>query len=888
MADFEKIDRNLKRLFQANAPDEHVQTYLESEGVTAQDVETWKSKSAQVYQPSPAMQPGAVMRPGEGRSRRKPAPAVKRQTPSVTGPGPTMPPAVVLPEQMGVPQQAPPPRMTPQPPPQQSAPPPTMPPTAPTQPAADNGSGFIDDYILGPAQAVGGAVAGAGQAVYDAVKGKQDPRFKDTPTLQENSGMAMDGFAEMTAVSDDALADVWAKTLGDRYLGTFKDANGYPVIRFRGKDGSVQFGYVNKPGLDGQDINRGISQAIPYLVGGGVAGRALKSLGVGANVAGQALAAGTTSIAQDAGAQSIGSEQGVDITRAGIAGALGGGGELIGRVAIPFVMKYRSSNIINEDAMGNITLNAKGKRLAQREGLNPEMVIPRSAVSKELKQNLAVANDPAEALIKHQTDQFGIRTTSGQRSKNPMELQLEKDLRIDTMGPEAGKKMRSFDTEQAADIRRAALGMDGAPLPPPPPEAAHLAPKSVGPVINTKRGADVGRDELGESVRRGFQGAIDNAKKMEKAAWSKVHNVSPKAGAFEALPKIISRKMKTARIDADLHPAASKMSKDLQAYADGNAGINPEAPEILGQQAIRYVDEMRRNLLDTMNAAKDTTDKKLAGRLYGAYLDWIDDAAQKQLITGGPQAALAMRDARGATKQFMSILKPKGAQGKTATATLEKVKDAQSGEEALKALLGASGPQADLPAGAIKSIRQYKAATHKLAGKDGIDAWNDLRLAHWTRQVARKDGELHTPQMIVKNIRHLKKNQPSLYKTLYTPDERKLIDEFEGAVNQANWKPHDINPSGTGSVQRSAMRGLVQDQAAFYAQATRAQGTMRGDKWKLIQSRIWRTIAKYIKMTEKPAGTITVNRALNQDVMRRRVPAIGGYPASLAPQVDKE
>ena len=58
----------------------------------------------------------------------------------------------------------------------------------------------------------------------------------------------------------------------------FKDANGYEIIEHRGPDGKPAMAYVNKPGLDFNDVSRGVVGAVPYVASGG----ALGSMGKGA------------------------------------------------------------------------------------------------------------------------------------------------------------------------------------------------------------------------------------------------------------------------------------------------------------------------------------------------------------------------------------------------------------------------------------------------------------------------------------------------------------------------------------------------------------------------------------------------------------------------------
>jgi len=741
-------------------------------------------------------------------------------------------------------------------------------------------AGVMENYV-DPAI---NAVKGAANWVGGAIQGKHDPKYKDIPQIEKNSGIIMDGVAKSTAVDDAAFTNVWEKTLKDegRYIGTIKDENGYNIIKFRDKNGAEQMGYINKPGLDWQDVDRGVSAALPYMGAGKVMGAAAKGVGVIGNVAAQVFGAATTSGAQDVVARQIGSKQGLDVNRMAFAAGLGGSGELVGRALIPFVKKWRGDKTIwQADDMGNLTLTERGKAIAAKEGVAPDITID-AAQAKRVLSETATAKNPGEALIQERTGQFGTPTSAAQRSKEPMAIQIEKDLRVDTLGPAAGKRMRDFDEIQKDAIKRAALGDDSAV----PAGQYSFQPNQIGPTIAPGRtSVDIGRDNLGLSIQGGFKQAAAKAKELENNAWAKVVNIEPKSGAFESLPTIMQKSLGMRRVDQNLTPNAWAMSKEIENYVNKRAGLNPEAPEFLGQQGVKYVDEMRQTLLGMKNGVLDPKDRAAANSLYSGFLDWIDDAAEKSLLTGGPQAAAALRDARGATRTMRALFKPKDAGGAKSpvTRTLERVENAYTGEEVLKALLGTSGSQGSVANGAVQAIKHYKAATTKLGGKEGAAAWNDLRLARWVQLVTDKKGEMLTPGMLTKSIEMAFKNQPSLMKELYKPSELALMKRYADAVKQTNWRPYDINPSGTGTINRSATKALVEEQVRFQGQSARAKGTFGGDKAKLLESRLWRMLGTYIKQLEKPVGRTASNRALSQDIAQARTPATGGYASAFAP-----
>ena len=71
-------------------------------------------------------------------------------------------------------------------------------------------------------------------------------------------------------------------------------------------------------------------------------------------MAAQAGAAGLTSAGQDVVASGMGSKQGLDVNRMGLAMAFGAGGELVGRAFAPFMRKIIKDRRLVDDA-GKLT-----------------------------------------------------------------------------------------------------------------------------------------------------------------------------------------------------------------------------------------------------------------------------------------------------------------------------------------------------------------------------------------------------------------------------------------------------------------------------------------------------------------------------------------------------
>lgn len=739
-------------------------------------------------------------------------------------------------------------------------------------PLAEGEPTTYDQYV---APVVKG-VTDAAQGAYTAVVGKHDPKFKGLPSIEHAAGI-MDPMAEMTGVSDAAYGDIMRKNLGDRFISSERDANGYEVVTFRGKDGQPQQAYINKPGLDGSDVNRAISVAVPYMLAASGVGRLARGAGTVTNMALQGLTSGAVSVGQDVAAQGQGSRQPVDTTRMLVSGGLGAGGELAGRVLAPFIRKMiRDQSLVGADGK----LTRKGIELAKREGVDPVLID--KELAEAIQRGSVNALDPAEALVKAQTDRFGIPTTKGQRTNDPQMLLIEKDMRVGTLGPHAKEQVDNLDNSQKAAIERAARGESG----------GDAGTNVIAPRLAPHRSVqDQGGDVLGIDVKRGMDAAKSRINTLERNAWQATENIAPRSDAFATLPDFVQKALGSQRVDMPMRgspqpsqtPAALVMSREIDAYIKGRAGINPEAPEVLGQQAIRYVDEMRRRLMAMKDGAKSPEDLKAAKAIYRAYDDWMVDAAEKNLLTGSPGAAQAVLNARRTTAELRGILQPRLNGKKTAAARiLDKVGEAQTGEEVLRALLGASGPKASLPPGAVDAMKRFKAATTQLGGRAGKDAWNDVRLAHWLSLVVGKNGEMLPNGTLITSIRDSFTNRPSLMNALYSPNEQRLMRQFAQAIKSAT--PKDPNPPGSGTAVRGLFPKLVKDQ--LQAASTRATFGSKGQRHKILLARIYRGLSKVLPNIlegKNQFGSMAASRATSQSLTPLTPPSLAGYASAFSP-----
>ena len=580
----------------------------------------------------------------------------------------------------------------------------------------------------------------------------------------------------------------------------------------------------------------------------------------------QGLTAAGTSAGQDVAAQGMGSKQGIDQNRMLVAGALGAGGELVGRVAGPFIRKIIGDRSL-VDANGKLT--ARGRKLAEKEGVDPNLID--GDLAKEIQRLQTNAADPAEVLVKAQNDRFGIPTTKGQRTNDPQMLLIEKDIRAGTLGNQAKESLKNVDEAQKAAIKRTGAEYDL---------------RSIPPVLAPNRAtSDLGRASLGDGAKEGLEAASVKVKALENAAWKGTENIAPRSGALERLQHFVQKELGPRLVDDEVTPVANAMGKQIDAYIKGSAEIRPGAAEVFGQQSITYIDQMRRRLMAMKNGAKPGGEDAAAAKaVYAAFDKWIGDAAENQLLTGSPGAAQALLNARRTTAELRGILSPRLNGKKTPAARiLEKVRDADTGEEVLKALLGSSGPKSEVATGGVTAMKHFKAATTKLGGKAGRDAWNDVRLAYWLKLVQNKGGEMLPNGTLVNSIRDSMKNRESLMRVLYSDKERKLMLQFAQAIKSAT--PKDPNPPGSGTAIRGLFPNLVKDQ--LRAEQARNTFGAKGQRHKILMARIYRGLGKVLPQmmagTSNQFGILAAKRAMSQSLTQRSGPSLGGYSAALSP-----
>lgn len=640
---------------------------------------------------------------------------------------------------------------------------------------------------------------GWGEWIKNSIKGRQDPNEANTKTVFEQFPKELGNATANAAIfgaDDKAMGDIIQKNLGDKFIRREPDANGYDVMVTRGPDGQEQRGYVNRPGLDMQDVSRGVYGSLPYVAVGGAIGKLMQGAGVGLQAIGQGLGAGITSAAGDAATMAQGSEQGIDPVKAGVMTGIGMAGPVASSVGGALWRKFVTVPGLVDEATGQLT--TKGLAAAQKAGIDPADIVPDFA--RSFAKNLAQTGNEAAAATQAGIDRFGIPATRGQISKDPYQLTQEEGMRRRLYGESAQDTMRAFDQKQQDAIKYAALGSDGSNN-----GSGAFAPKQgIAEQINpTRRPGAVDADRapavLGNNVQDTLQAARSEARRQEGALWDdNVKNLAATPQARENLRPQLSLALQD---ETAFTQTGEKMAKAIGEFADG--GLPTTEAGGITLKPIQSVDQMRRHLGGLVGEAAPGSDKHQAGKIYDAFNDWIADSASKQLLDGDPAAAMQLIKARGFTKQVREVFQ-EGTKKTPAGQRMAKVLDdakADSGEAVINALLGSQGSRS-INDGTVSALSNIKQALDKFAPADqAAQAWNDIRLAHWTRLVTGKNGELLGPTAMVNNLKAMLQNQSSLARTLYKPLELRQMREFVRALEVVSYKPPNASGSGYTAAQ---------------------------------------------------------------------------------------
>jgi len=696
---------------------------------------------------------------------------------------------------------------------------------------------------------------------YNAAVGTHDPNYKhlkafdDTPAAGDTGYKARATLALIGGADDTAYGDIIQRSLGDKFIRRFKDANGYDIIEHKGADGKPTMAYVNKPGLDVQDIGRGMVGALPYVIGGTWMG-GLKGAATIPGVIAQGGLAGATSLAGDTLAAGAGAEAMPDVNKAATTAVFGTAGAMMQPVVGALWRRFVTiPGLI--DANGKLT--AKGLAAAKSAGIDDASALE-GKIAQEFASTYAKTGDAAAAAVKAETGAYGVETTLGQRTKDPMQLLREKGYRMGNYGDAAKQQIVGLDQRQSDQIERMVRGnvVPSGSVKTEPGMLERLAPNR--PYVHSDPLS------LGRDIRDGVAAARDAAKAGERAAWSEVPDLVPNLEAFSDLAPMVTDRLAGRRLSTST-PKALEMDAALADYASGK--VVASGTKLVDQSPIQTADDMRRHLKDILFSVErdNAADKAAATAIYDGYNQWVRESAKKSLMNGDADKAANLFKAVDLTKEMHTIFKPTGQNFKpnAATRIMDTVLSDATPERIVTALF--SNPtKSTIKDGAVQALRSIKAGLDRYTPDTAAETWNTIRVAHWAKLTQGADGKLFSPTVMSKNIDAAIQSQRSLMYTLYSPGEMSEMMRISRVLKSVSWK--DPNPSGTAT----ASQGLLKE---FFGTLMRALPIGNTAKMALEFSGI-------ASRARNAAGTVGVNNALAQGLPTVTNPAVSGYAGGMA------
>jgi len=401
-----------------------------------------------------------------------------------------------------------------------------------------------------------------GKFAKDAYVGKQDPQYQN---LEGFSGSGINDMGiqsqiargKVSTITDKGFAGVIKNALGDRLVNTTKDKHGQEIISYKNDDGEIVQKYINKPGLDYQDIDRVAESAVPFVFGGGLAGSMAKGLGL----AGRAIVQGGTAAGIDGvlqnQAQKDGSGEDYSVGRTALAGLGGAGGEVAGTI----LTKLFNGRGLVDKTTGKLT--EKGRAWAKANRVDPDSLSDQT--TEYLRQNIGKATDPEELSVQVRTGEFSIPTSKAQRTRSRTDAYTEKQMFDGLRGRDAEKAMRNFKDQQGDAIEGAAF---------------KVIPDEIAPDA-----AGLEKVTLGDDIKGGLNRVHKELKGDEAKMWSKIGPMYPKEGAFKSLPDIVNARVQKAGISpvAGLTDASNDMTKIMQRFMTGD--LKSESMGVLTKRA---------------------------------------------------------------------------------------------------------------------------------------------------------------------------------------------------------------------------------------------------------------------------------------------------------------
>lgn len=564
-----------------------------------------------------------------------------------------------------------------------------------------------------------------------AVKGMWDAaRGNATEDAPNASGLLNFRSAMSTMFGDD---EDYAAALKKQYPDAeFKaDENGNPMVGVGGQDY-----YINKPGLDGEDLVRLGGKILSFVPAGRLAG-------VTKGLFGRAGIGAAGGAATDAAMQKLAGREEVDRGQMATVGAFGGAAELAAPVIARTAAMMRGPQA---EAV------AKGREIARAAGRGD---IPDDLAEKVGRRALSAdeAIDPQKLLAE---EDFGFRYSRGMLTERPRHLNQEEALRQSEGGETVFRQFDQANTE---------------------------AQKEYVDQFAQRLGANPGDSPLDAAgrVRDKLSDARQQLEQQVGDAYGRVGVAAVQKDALNSLSGRLRAALSSEGriLDDALTPAASRAINDVSERV-------AQLPDEVTAVTIKAIENQRKRISNLYGAASNQADRAALQIVKREFDNWMDEAVDSALFSGDPEALSALKNARAVRAKYGDLFQGKDSAGKMVQKLLA---EERTPEEVAQFVVGLSDRVS--PAAAAKVVKKIKEAAPEAA--------DDLRQAMFLK-IAKGFGgqDAKGRGTLVSTLRQsLSGKGRTVMNELFSPDELNEISRFAQAMDWLLLKGDRGRSSGT-------------------------------------------------------------------------------------------
>lgn len=584
----------------------------------------------------------------------------------------------------------------------------------------------------------------------------------DARFLQKQLRSARYGAQTLLTTDPKARADMLSQIVPDLQRG--QDEKGNPVVR---ASDDAPWRYINKPGIDAQDATDLAGEVVkfaPAAKGATLGAGLLSRMGAGA------LFGGATSIAGDAAAEQLGSEQGVDMQKAAFSAAGMGAGELLA----PVLTKMGG-------AVGK-SLGVKGKDKGAAAAMEKIGLAEAKKADAAIKRGVPLGAKEA-AGMQRLADDFGIPLSKGQATGDFGQIAFEESARKGGRGEGAQRVMRQFSAGQQDAVREAARGLGG--------KTASADLTDAGDII--RQGVIGRRDAAKSAINEAYStakgaGATIDVNAVPNFARSVIRNLPDEVtqpGVFSSQQTIKELYPKTAIILDDLAQTQQRLSqaKDVTAID------------------FRDFERLRSRITQAASDAKGR-DKYALQQMRAGLDDWIEEAGVNALASGDETVIESFKNARQLRAQFGRLFEKGGPDDLAGRIVQDIANKDMSAEQVVNTVFGAG----DI--GATKASLATTKRLKEILGPDSAE-WQAMRDAAMYK-ILRKGfgvtGQDYAPGALKTSLdKALDGPGKEIMKELYTPEELLRMREFRAVVQRIIPPKDAVNASGTADALQRAL-----------------------------------------------------------------------------------